>query len=526
MRALPHWPALRSLRLRLLLATLAVVALALALAWLGLGRLFRDHVQQQFQTSLAQQLDQVTARFALDAQGRPGVDGQALSDPRWQQPLSGLYWQVDAVAPDGSRQVGVLRSRSLWDSVLQAGSDALADGEVHVHERPGPRGPVLLLERTVRVAAPDAGQATPPEGPTSIWTLLVAADLAETQAAVARFNRLLAASLLLLLALLAAAAWAQVAVGLQPLHGLQQGLRDVQSARTERLEGRFPSEVQPLVDDFNRVLAQNHAVVERARTQAGNLAHALKTPLSVLEHLAAAQAPPGQALAQQVREQVQVARRHIDWHLARARVAATQRLPGQRTAVLPVAEGLLRVMRKVHAERGLTLELVQHPADAPPPYFAGEEQDLQEMLGNLLDNACKWARTRVRVVVQQVTLPGQPADKGMDQGHGQAAGAAPGRAGLQITVQDDGPGIGPAHREAVKVRGARLDESVPGTGLGLAIVQELAGLYGGSLELHSPDAEGAASRVASGAPSPVPSAAWAQGLGGLQASLRLRASEP
>jgi signal transduction histidine kinase len=225
--------------------------------------------------------------------------------------------------------------------------------------------------------------------------------------------------------------------------------------------------VQPLIDDFNAVLDRNAEVVARARTQAGNLAHALKTPLAVLAHAADADGPRDE-LALRVREQVALSRRHIDWHLARARVAASQRLPGQRTTVAPVLAGLVRVMTRVHAERGLTLHLDEVLPDLA---FAGEEQDLQEMVGNLLDNACLWARHRV----------GLRALREADQ--------------LVITVEDDGPGIAPDQREAVLSRGVRLDETTPGSGLGLAIVVDLVLLYGGRLALEDSESGGLQARL-------------------------------
>ncbi len=365
------------------------------------------------------------------------------------------------MAPDGRGRAGVLRSRSLWDTSLTLQVDALADGAVHMHEVSGPQGaPLLVLERTVRAEGVDAAR----------WRLIVAADLQATQAATAQFTRVLALSLAALLVLLAAAAWAQVAVGLRPLQALQRGLQDVQQARTTRLQGAFPAEMQPLVDDFNAVLERNAEVVERARTQAGNLAHALKTPLSVLENAACAPAPSDgaalAALAALVREQVQVARRHIDWHLARSRVAASAHLPGQRTALEPVVGGLVRVMNKVHAGRGVDITVALPDA---PLFFAGEAQDLQEMLGNLLDNACKWAQSTVRLQAQ--VLGGQPSQ-------------------MVVSVEDDGPGIGAAQRAQAVERGVRLDETVPGTGLGLAIVQDLAALYGGRLDLEPADLGG------------------------------------
>lgn len=434
-----------SLRVRLLLGTLAALALALMLAGVVLGGLFRDHVMRQFETTLTQQLDQLTARLAFDAAGQPQIDPQALSDPRWQRPFSGLYWQLDRVSADGQGRSGVLRSRSLWDTELALAADALADGGIHRHEGRGPQdAPVLMLERTVRAS----------DTPDAQWRLIVAGDLLETRQAIDRFRGVLFLSLLMLLGLLALAALAQVLVGLAPLRAMQRALDAVREGRAQRLQGHFPSEVQPLINDFNQVLEANAEVVARARTHAGNLAHALKTPLAVLAqaaHMGAADLP---AL---VKAQVAVSQRHIDAHLSRSRVAASVRQPGQRTPVAPALAGLLRVMQRVHAERALAFDLA--PVDDTLA-FAGEEQDLQEMVGNLLDNACLWARSTVRVCV------------------------APEDGLLVISVDDDGPGISAEQRGAVLARGARLDESAPGSGLGLAIVADLARLYGGDIALE------------------------------------------
>lgn len=449
-----------SLRVRLFAATVIGLAVALVLAGVVLHGLFREHVLQQFQIGLGQQLDQLTARLAVDAQGQPAIDPQALSDPRWQQPYSGLYWQIDEVAPGAQGRVAVRRSRSLWDDRLVVPGDVLVDGALHVHETGGPRDShLLLLERTVRLA----------EQPEARWRLLVGADLKDTRAALERFGRVLGVSLAVLFVLLVLAAVAQLWVGLRPLRRLQGDLQALQNARATTLGGPYPSEIQPLVEDFNRVLEQNRRVVERARTQAGNLAHALKTPLAVLDQAAArAAAGPEAELARLVGEQVGLARRQVDWHLARARMSATRQVPGQRCEVLACVRGLVRVMEKVHAARALHIRV----DEASVTFFAGEEQDLQEMLGNLLDNACKWARGEVVVTVTQ---PG---------------GERPAR--LCVRIEDDGPGIDAARLTEVVARGARLDESVPGSGLGLAIVQELAGLYGGSLQLRRAPAGGLA----------------------------------
>lgn len=440
----------RSLRWRLLAATLAGLGLALALAWWTLAGLFREHVQRQFEANLTQQLDQLTARLAFGPTGEPRVDAQALSDPRWQQPYSGLYWQLDAMGAGTDRRTAVLRSRSLWDTQLLLSPDTLADGRVHVHEAQGPRSSrVLLLERTLRTE--ETGDAR--------WRLVVAADIAPLEAALDEFRRVLALSLAALMALLAVGAGAQVWLGLRPLDALRRSLREVQAARAPRLTGRFPSEVQPLVDDFNRVLDHHGQVVERARTQAGNLAHALKTPLAVLSQVAA-RAPAGSQWAAQVQAQVALAQRQVDRHLAQARLAAAGRVPGQRCAVAPVVRGLVRVMERVHAGRHLQFDL-DLPESAPD--FAGQEADLQEILGNLVDNACKWASHQVVVSI-----------RGLPSGES-----------LEVGVDDDGPGIPADAMAAAQARGVRLDESVPGSGLGLSIVREGVDRYGGELRLSN-----------------------------------------
>lgn len=439
-----------SLRLRLLLATLAAIAVALVLAGAGLQRLFRDHAMRQYEASLAVQLDQLTARLEFDAGGEPRIAAPGLSDPRWERPLSGLYWQVDALG--AVPRAGVLRSRSLWDEVLRLGDDEPAAGTVHVHALPGPGGAALVaVERGVSA----------PDDPASRWRLVVAGDAGPTEAAIGRFSGMLAASLATLGLMLAAAAVAQVAIGLAPLRAMRRSLLAVRDGRAARMDGGFPAEVQPLVDAFDEVLEHNARLVERARTHAGNLAHAVRTPLSVLRQAAAA-ARAGEedatGLARIVDEQVDAARRHVDRHLARARAAAASRRPGASAPVAPTLAALGRVLRRVHADRQVELEVAEAPGSAGAA-FAGEEQDLQELLGNLLDNAFKWARSRVRVTVER---------------DGER---------LRIVVDDDGPGIPPAERTAVLGRGVRADESVAGSGLGLAIVQDLALLHDGDVDL-------------------------------------------
>ncbi len=432
-----------SLRLRLLIGTLAWIIATIAIAGWGLSSLFGQHLSRQFHAELATHLEQLAALLAFDAQGRPRVPGE-LSDPRLRRPYSGLYWQVDRSGADGT-QLAVLRSRSLWDAVLETPADTQADGRLHGHRIEGPDGAALrMIERVIH----------PAEHPHQGWRLVVAADEALLTEPLARFNTQLLLALAILAFGLSIAAVMQVLVGLHPLARLQRALGQVRDGTAPVVAGHFPSEVQPLVDDFNDVLARNAEVVARARTQAGNLGHAVKTPLTVIANAAAGEHSPFAVL---VREQVAMARSQVDRHLARARAAAAVATPGVRTPVGPALAGLLRVMSRVHAERGLQLQVLPGPEDL---VFQGEAQDLQEMIGNLLDNACKWAGSRVDVR------------------------AARDGAELRIVVDDDGPGLPEAARAAVLDRGVRTDERTPGTGLGLAIVRDLAQLYGGDISLE------------------------------------------
>ena len=461
-----------SLQWRVLLGTLLGLTLAMVLAGWLLGGLFREHATRQFQAELATHLEQLTARLAFDATGQPLMDPTGLADPRWQKPLSGRYWQVDSRATDPSAraaQAGVLRSRSLWDQVLQLPPDVVADGSIHTHTLPGPDGhPLLVLERSVR----DTEQTT------ATWTLIVAADARDTQQAIDAFSGTLAASLGVLLLLLSIAATAQVWIGLAPLRALQAEVAAVNEGQRARLGGAYPAEVQPLVNDLNAALDAQADNLARARTQAGNLAHALKTPLAVLQQaadhaLAVSPEPPSAAppsppatsqselreLARQVQQQVKTARRQVDWHLKRAHAAATAATAGTggtTSQLWPALQSLIKVMGRVHADKHIRFELPDLPRQAT---VEADEQDLHEMLGNLLDNACKWTHTAVTVRVE------------------------PGSSAVTVHIEDNGPGIPLALQARMQARGARLDESAPGSGLGLAIVNELAHLYGGQLQL-------------------------------------------
>ena len=434
----------RSLRVRLLLGTLLWITIALVTAGFVLTSYFREYAASQFEKAAQIHLDQLAASFDLNAQGVP-VLRTPMTDPRFLRPLSGLYWQVnDASGTD------LMRSRSLWDNVLAVPGDQLANGELHVHAIRGSGGEdLMVVERTVHIA----------DRPGQHWRLVVAADVHELNHTVGDWTKRLILFLLLLFVSLASAAVAQVLIGLAPLRALQTALKRLSGGPLRRLEGDFPQEVQPLINDFNSVLDHSVRVVKRARTEAGDIAHAIKTPLAVManaaEHDRNASGPTGE-LAGLVADQVSTLQKQVEWRLRRARAAATTEAPSISTPIEPVVTQLVRVMERIHVERGLRFDVRITPEDL---CFRGEAQDLQEILGNLMDNACKWAKLLVCVHVSVVERK------------------------LTIMVDDDGPGLNPDQREAVMQRGIRLDEQVPGSGLGLAIAKDLVSLYEGQITL-------------------------------------------
>lgn len=255
---------------------------------------------------------------------------------------------------------------------------------------------------------------------------------------------------------------------LEPFDTMRSRLSDVRSGAERQLRGAYPSEVQPLVDDLNALLAHSDQVVRRAIGKAGDLAHGLKTPLAVLSNEAERLAGTGHAeLAATIAQQVSLMRRQVDYHLAHARAAASGGAAGARASVAASAAGLSRTLHRLHAERGVAIDVTVPDRHA----FRGQREDLDEMLGNLLDNACKWAKSRV--IITSADIAGR----------------------LVITVDDDGPGLEPSMREVVLQRGVRADEAAPGSGLGLAIVRDLADVYGGSISLDAAPGGGLRARL-------------------------------
>lgn len=435
----------RSLKARLVAGTLLWLLLGLALGGVALSHAFRSSVESAFRARLDSLLMAVVA--ALEAPpGAPPHMVRAVPDPRFDRVYSGWYWQVaDAAAPGERPQL--LRSRSLWDEVLPAVGARDADA-THTDT---PDAGVVTGPRDQRLRFVSLGLRFP--GRDAPLRVTVTGPESEVTNEVARFDRLLLLSLGALGATLAVALLIQVAYGLRPLRALARDLDAVRAGRSRRLATGYPSEIEPLARTMNDVLDHDARMVERARAHVGNLAHGLKTPLSVLALEADAVDP---VHGQRIAEQVDAMSRLVEHHLARAAAAGRTQALGARCALAPVVDALRTTLLRIHAARALTIE-TRVPTDVA---VAGERQDVEEMLGNLADNACKWARARVEIAATRV------AD------------------GIEIAVDDDGPGLDPTEQDVALRRGGRLDDATPGSGLGLAIVSELAALYGGTLRLE------------------------------------------
>lgn len=419
-----------SFRRRLLAAAILWVSLGVSGSWLALATLLQDRVLAEMVEELDHHATELAELATLDAAGGPALR-HGLSDHRFHVMGSGHYWQLST--PDGRSVASISLGGFRW----ALGAGAQAAGLV---SRTGPAGPTLLLEREI-----DAGGARMFLG-MGIEERLVAADIDA-------YRSTIGIGLMVIGAGLIAAVIAQISFGLQPLRRLRRGLAAIRNGEAERLPSDLPEEVSPLVDQLNALLAANQDVVRRARLQAGNLAHALKGPLAILldegRRMQAAGLPGGVVVAQVVRMQ-----RQIDYQLARARAAGAIGSPGAVVRLGPTLDGLVAAISRLHRDRGLAFEVRGSPTVR---LAACEVEDFEEMLGNLLDNAAKWARTQVRVSVVESATAGF----------------------VHLCVEDDGPGMAPADTERAFTACERLDESVPGSGLGLAIVRDIAQLYGG-----------------------------------------------
>ncbi len=437
-----------SLALRLFVSATAWAVVILLITGVVLSSIYRQAVERAFDRRLGVYLRTLVADVASPEEAGDKFP-QSIGEPLFELPLSGWYWQVTRLDPD---KHDVRASRSLWDAGLPhlqdrgvpPGPDGSREGYVD-----GPEDQRLrLVERNIDLG--DEGH----------YLVAVAGDAAEITDEVHSFDQALIITFSILAAVLLLTTMFQVRFGLAPLKRITDSLAAIRSGSAEHLAGEFPEEIAPLARETNALIDANKEIVERARTHVGNLAHALKTPLSVMVNEAAAR--PRDAFADKVLEQADIMRDQVARHLKRARLAARLTVVGSITDVAPVVTALARTMEKIHHDRGVAIEV---RADASAR-FRGERPDLEEMIGNLVDNACKWASSRVAIEVVRE----RPDPASADQV-------------LRIVVDDDGRGLSPSEREQVAQRGSRLDESKPGSGLGLSIVVELAALYGGDLKL-------------------------------------------
>jgi signal transduction histidine kinase len=441
-----------SLATRLFLSATAWVVVILLITGVILSSVYRDATERAFDRRLNLYLRTLVAEVATPDEP-PDHQFQSLGEPLFELPLSGWYWQI--IRTDSEKEE-VRASRSLWDKKLPKLEDhgaELSAAGIRLGYVEGPEAQTLrMVERPVDL------------GSDGKFLVDVAGDASEIFDETRNFDYYLGGTFIALSIVLVLTTIFQVRFGLAPLKRISDAIADIRSGRAERLEGEFPVEIAPLARETNALIDANREIVERARTHVGNLAHAIKTPLSVIVNEAASHS--SDLFAAKVLEQADVMRDQVAHHLERARIAARLTIVGTITEVGPVVDALRRTMEKIHRDRGVAIEV----ASGSKAKFRGERQDLEEMVGNLVDNACKWAASRVFIEVL-VDEPNEP-------------GATP---MLRIIVDDDGRGLSEHERAQVSRRGQRLDESKPGSGLGLSIVVDLAALYGGSLTLgHAP----------------------------------------
>jgi len=450
-----------SLSARLIAAAAVWILLGLLAGGYVLSGVFRSSVEGDFDARLKSDLDAMIAAAEPSADGAVSLQNR-FGDPRFERVYSGWYWQITPEGPRGPLTRNSQISRSLWDRMITVTDHVPGRGITWGHGE-GPDGQRLrFVAEHIEFPAP----AGAPKSAMRAYSFLVAADVTEVESEVAKFNGTLFWSFAILGFGLIFAIFLQVRIGLQPLDRVSAALGRIRDGKARRLVGRFPAEIAPLAAELNSLIDHSAEVVGRARTHVSNLAHFLKTPLSVLASEAAAHPGP---LADSVLRQVATMRRQVDHYLTRARAAGAVDVLGNRTNVRPVIEDLSRVLSRIHAARGLVIDV-----DVPRELaFRGERQDLEEMAGNLIDNACKWAHGRVAVTARRN-----------------------GGAELELLVDDDGEGLDAGERAQVGARGERLDETVPGSGLGLAIVRDIARLYGGSLSLDESPLGGLEARLA------------------------------
>jgi signal transduction histidine kinase len=443
---------LNSLAFRLFATSTMWTLLVLPLAGLIIYKLYHEDVQASFDAQLKKLATAIMFDSLSEARDVP-VAPTNRYEPLFEVTHSGWYWQIK---PLDNPQLPTLVSASLATARLPSPAERKFPTDVtgtRWMNVPGPTGDPMRIVELVNTLG--YNEKAPR------YSIIVAGPLDWLDALVSNFrNRLITALALAGLGLVAVTLF-QVRFGLLPLKRVERRLAEIRSGEAERLEGELPAEIAPLQVELNALIQSNQDVIDRARTQVGNLAHSLKTPLAVIVNEARDDTTP---LARKVFEQAQVMRDSITLYLDRARMAARVGAIGRVTNVQDVAEPLVRALERINRDRGITI-IMKIGEEAR---FQGERQDLEEVLGNLLDNACKWAKSKVYLSGRTLrpSLMGAPPL-------------------IEIVVEDNGPGLSAAQRKKLGKRGLRLDESKPGSGLGLSIVTDFVQMYRGQFELDA-----------------------------------------
>ncbi|HRX34934.1 MAG TPA: sensor histidine kinase [Aestuariivirga sp.] len=411
-----------SLRLRLAVAAAISIAAALFLTGLAIIQLFEAQVRERVLNGLENDLLQLAGSITIAADGTISLS-RSLADPRYEEPFGGRYWRIDVLPPPGQPAPEPLRSRSLWDSDLDPANPQ------------GPEGETLVVARRELKVERDGNALE--------LSMIAAAHEDEIQRPLSELRDQLIVALGIIGVVLAIGAWFQVTVGLRPLQHLRDQVAAIRKGTAHILSGTYPDEVSPLVQELNDVLELRDKSLDRARRRAGDLAHGLKTPLTVLRSIARdlRKEDLGQQ-ANDIETQADAMFKHVERALARARLSSGR---GHGTT------DLRSVAERVIATIGRVAENVEFDIEVPPATKVPFEQnDLTELLGNLLDNASKWANSKVRLTY--------------------ASGV--------IAIEDDGLGVDEDKLTLISERGRRLDESKQGSGLGLSIVEDIADIYG------------------------------------------------
>ncbi|MGD2118881.1 MAG: HAMP domain-containing sensor histidine kinase [Chromatiales bacterium] len=441
---------LPSLRVRLLVAAVFSISLALVAAGFGLSALFGHHVERRLDMQLETYLHELIGRIEPD--GNDGIRlTHELSDPRFEEPLSGLYWQIQ-----DDKYHALIRSRSLWDNMLPLPHDLLKLGVVHRHELAGPDGQSLLVREQQVIVFPETDAHR--------LRVVVAVDRSDLIEARDAFTRDLLPYLAFLALALLLASWFQVRTGLSPLDRVRLGVLSIRSGETARLPSAFPEEVQPLIDEINQLLDSRDQAVENARAWTADLAHGLKTPITALSADAQRLRTQGESgMADDLEHLAQSMRQRIDRELIRARLRSEAGGRPRHSDLVKTLQGLVNTLQRTPAGKRLAWDM-QLPQQAE---VTVSPDDLAELLGNILDNAGKWAQSlvRIRLQIQQNTH-------------------------WLVNIEDDGPGVAEQQRANLGQRGLRLDEQTTGTGLGLAIARDIISAYNSKIEFGVAEAGG------------------------------------